>query len=102
MTRLPAIALAVAGVAFATLTPAVPQARAAPYFVAELAQAVTQGEAIAGGVLFRCEGTICTGSRSGARVLRVCSELRREVGTIASFSAGGTLVTEDELARCNG
>ncbi|RIV82698.1 hypothetical protein D2V07_17795 [Aurantiacibacter zhengii] len=61
-----------------------------------------KSEAIAGGVLFRCERNICIAPRSRDRTLRVCSELRREVGTIVSFSAGGGLLPDAQLARCNG
>ena len=78
-----------------------PQARGS-FFTVELAQPTEETRAIAGGVQFRCEGTSCTGPRSGDRPLRVCSELRREVGTIASFTAGGESIAESQLARCNG
>jgi len=72
------------------------------YFTAELAQPTQETRAIAGGVQFRCEGTTCTGPRSRDRALRVCSELRREVGTIASFTANGDALSDSQLARCNG
>jgi len=53
-------------------------------------------------VVFRCDGTTCTGPRSGDRPLRVCSQLRRQVGTIASFTSGGEALPDSRLARCNG
>ena len=68
----------------------------------ELVQATDDAEAIAGGVLFQCVGTVCTAPRSRDRALRVCRELQREVGPIASFSSGGTPMSETQLARCNG
>ena len=73
----------------------------APHYVAELAQPTDETRAIAGGVLFRCEGTRCIGPRSGHRPLRVCSQLRREVGDIASFSAGGEALSVQRLEDCN-
>lgn len=85
--------------AMASTTPA--QVRSS-YFTVELAQPTTEAQAIAGGVVFTCEGTSCTGPRSGDRPLRVCSELRREVGQIASFAVRGEPVSADLLARCNG
>lgn len=93
-----------AGVAAsAVLAPTALQARsAAPYFTVELVQEASDSEAIAGGVVFRCEGTTCTAPRSGDRALRVCSQLRREVGTIASFNVAGEAMSEADLARCNG
>jgi hypothetical protein len=78
------------------------QTASTPYFSVELAQPATDEQAIAGGVVFTCEGTTCTGPRSGDRPLRVCSELRREVGPIASFAVRGEPVAADLLARCNG
>lgn len=72
------------------------------YFQVELAAPTEEAETIAGGVLFRCEGTSCTGPRSRDRDLRVCSELRRDVGTIASFTANGEPLSDRLLARCNG
>lgn len=67
-----------------------------------LAEPTEQDTVIAGGVVFRCEGTACEGPRSRDRVLRVCSELRREVGTIESFAAAGEALPDAQLARCNG
>jgi hypothetical protein len=95
-----ALAAALSLAAFAPLSAA--QTVAGPYFSVELAQPTGEAQAIAGGVLFTCEGTACTGPRSGDRPLRVCSELRREVGQIASFAVRGEAVSADLLARCNG
>lgn len=103
MTRLSTIALSAAVALSAAIAPTTLSARAAvPYFTVELAQPASEDEAIAGGVLFRCEGTTCIAPHSGDRPLRVCSELRRELGTIASFNAGGSMLSESQLARCNG
>lgn len=98
-TSLLAASLALAG-AFA---PAALQARPdGAYFNVQLEAPASEQRVIAGGVVFTCEGTTCVGPRSRTRPLRVCSELRREVGTIASFSAGGEDLAESRLARCNG
>ena len=67
-----------------------------------LAAPTEEATVIAGGVVFTCEGTTCEGPRSRDRALRVCSELRREVGTIASFTANGEALSDAQLARCNG
>lgn len=72
------------------------------YFTVELAAPASEQRVIAGGVVFNCEGTTCVGPRSRTRPLRVCSELRREVGTIVSFTADGEALPESRLARCNG
>ncbi len=71
------------------------------HFLVELAQPTQAETAVAGGVVFRCEGNQCTAPKSRTRPLRVCRELQREVGTISAFSYGGDLLEEDQLARCN-
>ncbi|MBH5321058.1 CC_3452 family protein [Aurantiacibacter sediminis] len=72
------------------------------YFEATLLAPTEEETAIAGGVVFRCDGESCTGPRSGDRPLRVCSDLRRDVGQIASFKVRGELMSDAMLARCNG
>ncbi|VVS99813.1 CC_3452 family protein [Erythrobacter sp. EC-HK427] len=102
MKTLPRLATIAATAALAMGAPLA----AAPAFIAHyevvLAQPTEEERVIAGGVVFACEGTACTGPRSSDRPLRVCSELRREVGTIASFTANGEALSESQLARCNG
>lgn len=75
---------------------------AGAYFTAELAEPTQEDSVIAGGVVFTCEGTVCTGPRSRDRDLRVCSELRREVGTITRFTVRGEELPTRNLSRCNG
>ncbi len=103
MKRLINLAIPAAVAVSAAMAPAALQAHpAAAFYTVELAQPASETEVIAGGVLFRCEGTTCTARRGSERPLRVCSELRREVGTVFSFSAGGSVLSESRLARCNG
>lgn len=103
MKRFVNIALSAAIAVVPVMAPAALQAQpAAAFYTVELAQPASEAEVIAGGVLFRCEGTTCTATRGSERPLRVCSELRRELGTVSSFSAGGTVLPESRLARCNG
>lgn len=83
---------------------AVPSLSASPppvHFRAELAAPTQEARAIAGGVVFRCEGTTCVAPESGDRPVRVCRELRREVGTVASFTHGGAALTAEDIAACN-
>ena len=101
MTRLTTIAAAAVPLFLFAAPAAIQAAAPAPHFVAELAAPASEARAIAGGTVFACEGTVCTGGYSGHRPLRVCRQLQREVGTIASFSAGGEALSADDLARCN-
>ena len=103
MFRTPATLVAASLALASAFAPAALQARtAAPWFTVELSAPASEASVIAGGVLFRCEGTTCTAPRSTERPLRVCSELRRELGQIASFTANGEAMAADRLARCNG
>lgn len=70
--------------------------------VAELAAPSTEAQAIAGGVLWRCEGTSCVAAKPRERPLRVCRELVRKVGPVTRFEVDGKALDEGELARCNG
>jgi len=71
------------------------------HFRAQLASVPAQARAIAGGVLWRCTETRCTAPRTGGRPLRVCRELRQELGPVVSFEVAGQALAEDDLARCN-
>lgn len=103
MTRLATSLLAASLAVGAAFAPGALQARPdGAYFAAQLEAPASEGRVIAGGVVFHCEGTACTAPRSGTRPLRVCSELRRKVGTISSFSAGGEDLAARSLERCNG
>lgn len=103
MTRFATLALAAALplASFAAPLAAAPAPQSAS-IVAQLAAPTDEVRAIAGGVVFRCDGTTCTGPRSGDRPLRICTELRREVGAIASFTIDGVPISESLLERCNG
>lgn len=86
----------------AATAPAAAQGSSAPYFQAELSAPAADARVIAGGVLWRCEGTSCIAGESEKRPLRVCRDLNREVGELASFSVDGAALEADRLARCNG
>lgn len=103
MTRLATSLFAASLALTGAMAPAALQARPdGAFFTAQLEAPTSEERVIAGGVVFRCEGTTCVAPRSSTRPLRVCSELRREVGTITSFNAGGEELAEARLARCNG
>ncbi len=83
-------------------TPAEAKSSAAFYTV-ELAQPVAEKTTtIAGGVAWACKGTTCVAQKGSSRPLRVCRELQREHGEIASFTAKDEALDADKLAKCNG
>lgn len=73
----------------------------AAYYTATLDQPSAHARAIAGGVVWHCEGTECSAAKGRDRPLRVCSELSGKVGKIATFSAAGKALDEAKLAKCN-
>ena len=74
-----------------------------PFYSVELAQPVAEKTTtIAGGVAWACKGTTCVAQKGASRPLRVCRELQREHGEIASFTADAKALEADKLAKCNG
>ena len=97
-------ALAYTGVTFGVLaSPAPAEARSSgAFYSVELAQPVAERTTtVAGGVAWACKGTSCRAQKGTSRPLRVCRELQREHGEIASFTADGEALEADELAKCN-
>jgi hypothetical protein len=71
------------------------------HFRAQLEAPAAQENTVAGGVVWRCAETSCTAPRTGGRPLRMCRELKRELGQIVSFEVAGVALASDELERCN-
>lgn len=105
-TRLGVFAAAIlyTAVGFTAITaPAPAQARdSGPYYKAELSQPTQQRTVIAGGLAWKCEGTTCVAPQGTSRPLRVCRQLQRDVGEVASFTAKGETLDAEKLAKCNG
>ncbi len=87
--------------ALATAMLAAPvQARDIHYTV-QTVKPVKAKTVIAGRVLWRCAGTTCVAAKNGRRDATVCSRLQREVGDIATFTAGDETLDAAALAKCN-
>ena len=72
------------------------------YYRAELASPLAEPrQEILSGVKWNCEGTTCTGNKSGSRAVIVCGRLAQKVGTVASFADPNGELDADGLARCN-
>ena len=99
-----AAAMLYTAVGFAALTtPVSAEARDnGSYYRAELVQPTSERTVIAGGVAWACEGTTCVARKSSSRPIRVCKELQRGAGDVASFAAKGEELDADKLAKCNG
>jgi hypothetical protein len=72
------------------------------HYRAELSAPAAKPQVVAGGLLWRCEGTECRAAKDNSRPLTVCRKLARETAVIVRFSAAGQELPADELARCNG
>lgn len=106
MSSIGALGLALAWTAMTfgaaiTPAPAMAQNPSKAYYRAELAQPASQARAIAGDLIWACKGTICTADKGTSRPLRICRELNRKHGVIASFTTKGEALPAEELARCN-
>ena len=87
----------------AAITPAQAQPRAnGPFYTAQLAQPTETTRAVAGGVAWNCQGSNCAAPKGTSRPLRMCRELKREVGQVTAFTANGETLSAEDLARCNG
>lgn len=96
------LALLYTGLNFGVTTSTPLAAQSGPYYTATLAQPAGESRAIAGGVVWACEGTTCVANKGTSRPSRICRGLAREFGEITSFTANGEALEESDLARCNG
>lgn len=91
---------ALAGAA-AFVSPAVAQARGATYYIATPAAAPAQASYVTRNTLWSCNGGVCTADKAADRPDFVCQRIAKSVGKLESFSAGGSALDADALAKCN-
>ncbi|MXO96535.1 hypothetical protein GRI34_08930 [Erythrobacter aquimaris] len=97
-------AFAYTALTFGALTaPTAAEARSTvPYYTAELAQPAAERTTVAGGVAWICSDTSCVARKGTSRPMRICRELKRDLGEVKSFTAKGKALDADKLAKCNG
>lgn len=83
------------------IAPAPVQAADGPYYRAELTAPAATGQALAGGLVWKCAETACAAQKGTSRPAIVCARLAKEVGAVANFTAGGKALEAKDLARCN-
>ncbi|MEZ5710140.1 MAG: hypothetical protein R3E02_12215 [Blastomonas sp.] len=71
------------------------------YFRAELASPVEKTVEVVNGVVWRCEGTSCTGTKSTSRPVNACARLARKVGEVTAFTVRGDAMDAEDLTSCN-
>jgi hypothetical protein len=86
----------------AAVTPTPAQAAEGAYYRAELIAPAATGQALAGGLVWKCAETACAAPKGTSRPAIVCARLAREVGAVSTFTAGGKALEAEDLARCNG
>jgi hypothetical protein len=77
------------------------QAPGSSYFTAELAAPVEKTTKIIQGVVWQCEGTVCTGSKATSRPINACTRLARKMGDVTAFTTRSEAMAGEELATCN-
>lgn len=77
------------------------QAPGSSYFSAELAAPVEKTTKIIQGVVWQCEGTVCSGSKATSRPINACTRLSRRMGDVVSFSTRSEPMAGEDLAACN-
>ena len=95
-----ALAWATLAVGTAVAPVAAQAASAAPYYTAQLAAPASARTAVAGGLIWTCDGSTCTAARGTSRPAIVCARLAREVGPVTAFVADGKALAAEDLARC--
>lgn len=107
MTRLTNALTQVVFVAAASLTSMVmlqastASAQTPGYFNAELAAPVAKTTKIIQGVVWQCEGTVCSGSKATSRPINACTRLSRKMGEVTSFTTRSEPMAGEELVTCN-
>ena len=107
MTKLSLRPVALVALGFAATTAALVSApsQAADskvHYRASLAQPVAAArEEIVRGVMWRCVGDACIGTKGRSRPVIDCRRFVAEFGAVTAFSAKDEALAADELAQCN-
>jgi hypothetical protein len=80
---------------------AAPASAAGVHYRAQPAAVPADARLIVRDIVWRCGDGGCTAPRNGSRAEIVCASLARELGTLASFSAGGRSFDAAALENCN-
>ena len=71
------------------------------YYSATPVTAPAKSSIVTRTTVWNCGGGTCVASKATSRDTIMCELVAREVGTLQSFSAGGTAFDADALAKCN-
>ena len=86
-----------------SLSPLPAQAASGGINVATLTQPLAAPkQEIIGEALWKCAGDRCVAANSGGRHAMTCQRVAKKFGEVARFNAGGSELSADDLAKCNG
>ena len=77
------------------------QTTRAGFYQADLVAAAHDAHAVAGDVLWSCDGTSCTAPRGTSRPAIICARFVRHFGQVSRFVANGEALDAAALAHCN-
>ena len=86
---------------FVSPAPAQAQEPATGYYSALLVAPPAEKQLVVGGLVWRCNETSCVANKGTSRPLRVCRALNRKFGEVSRFVTAGSVMSSEELARCN-
>jgi hypothetical protein len=93
-------ALSLAVLASAAMTAPL-AAQSASYRATLATPAQPAKKAVAGGLLWRCEGDSCVAPIDGSRPVIACAKMVREFGAVTRFAHPKGELGAEDLARCN-
>ena len=99
-----ALGLALVGTAASfslTTSPAQAQSQRTYYSVALQTPVSGARSEIIRGVLWKCEGEVCTAARDVSRPVNVCARLVKKIGPVASFRTPDGDLSAGDLTKCN-
>ncbi|MEG3088839.1 CC_3452 family protein [Sphingomonas sp. PB4P5] len=76
-------------------------AAGAGYYSATPVAAPAKPSLIAGSMMWKCDGGVCSAPKATSRDAIVCEQVVKRIGTVSTFSANGAAFDEAALAKCN-
>ncbi|MGL4312352.1 MAG: CC_3452 family protein [Sphingomonas sp.] len=76
-------------------------AQPAGYYAATPATVPAKTTVITDGTLWKCANGVCVANKAPQRDLIVCQLVAQNVGQLTAFTANGTAMTAEALAKCN-
>ena len=76
-------------------------AAGAGYYNAKPVAAPGKPSLIAGSMMWKCDGGVCSAAKATSRDAIVCEQVVKRLGAVSTFSANGAAFDEAALAKCN-